>query len=589
MVKAGFLVLFYIFTAICALAQTATIFVPEDCVSIQSAINRANNGDTIIVMPGTYVENIDFLGKAITVKSEKGADVTVIDGNQADSVVTLENGEGNDSILKGFTITNGFGLGINGKGGGILCIDTSPIILDNIIKNNTSDWGAGIFCGGSAIITNNIIMNNDASRNGGGISCKDLSKVINNEISNNNAFTAGGGVACSGYSEVIDNVISDNSSGMSGGGVDCSDTTTVRSNKINRNNSKSGAGIRCDYSDAEISDNIICDNISRMNGGGIACSSGSPKVRRNYIYRNSASYAGGLDLSDCSVFVNRNIIYENEGSSGGGVICDVSFHKTIVLTNNIIAKNKSGWGGGILVSWVYKASVIMVNNTIVDNNATIQGGGVCGEGYSEIINTIIWNNDAPQGAQIYGGGSVSYSNVQGGWPGPGNIDADPFFIDTRKNDYHIKYDSSCKNAGDPSFYNILTMDYDGDPRYEDGFIDIGADEFHEHLYHVGNVRPGGNVDIRVVGNPGASPVRLLFSFDARHNPQMTTYGKLYLVQPIHEFILGGIQSNGVFSYSGKIPSWWSKGDEYYIQAMVGPLGGFDTVLTNAHVLRVVAP
>ena len=71
-------------------------------------------GDEVVVRPGTYEERIDFLGKAITVRSEQGPDVTVIDGGSPSnpdrgSVVVFENGEGPDSVLDGFTLTNGTG------------------------------------------------------------------------------------------------------------------------------------------------------------------------------------------------------------------------------------------------------------------------------------------------------------------------------------------------------------------------------------------------------------------------------------------------------------------------------------------------
>jgi len=78
-----------------------TLNVPGDYATIQGAIDAAVNGDTVLVAPGTYVENIDFLVKAITVKSSSGAEATVIDGgNPPDpdfgSVVTFSNGEGVD-------------------------------------------------------------------------------------------------------------------------------------------------------------------------------------------------------------------------------------------------------------------------------------------------------------------------------------------------------------------------------------------------------------------------------------------------------------------------------------------------------------
>ncbi|MBU0676562.1 MAG: hypothetical protein KJ626_00465 [Verrucomicrobia bacterium] len=82
--------------------------------SIQQAINVAANGDTVIVHPGRYVENINFNGKAITVQSENPetwsvVESTVIDGNNAAPVVRFINGEGPSSKIKGFTITRGQG------------------------------------------------------------------------------------------------------------------------------------------------------------------------------------------------------------------------------------------------------------------------------------------------------------------------------------------------------------------------------------------------------------------------------------------------------------------------------------------------
>ena len=80
------------------LAQT-TWYVPDDFATIQAGIDGSANGDTVIVRDGTYVENINFNGKAITLKSENGPVTTIIDGNQAGTVVTFNSGEGNGSVL----------------------------------------------------------------------------------------------------------------------------------------------------------------------------------------------------------------------------------------------------------------------------------------------------------------------------------------------------------------------------------------------------------------------------------------------------------------------------------------------------------
>lgn len=71
------------------LSAQNTVHVPSDQPSIQAGINAANSGDTVLVAPGTYYENIDFLGKAITLQSQSGAAVTTINGQNSGSVVTF--------------------------------------------------------------------------------------------------------------------------------------------------------------------------------------------------------------------------------------------------------------------------------------------------------------------------------------------------------------------------------------------------------------------------------------------------------------------------------------------------------------------
>jgi hypothetical protein len=124
----------------------STINVPAGQPTIQAAINAASNGDIILVAPGTYTENINFLGKAITVESSKGAKVTIINGGEVASVVTFSSNETPTSVLKGFTLTNGSAT-ITGdyQGGGIAIDNASPTIEDNIIEDNfAEDAGGGI-------------------------------------------------------------------------------------------------------------------------------------------------------------------------------------------------------------------------------------------------------------------------------------------------------------------------------------------------------------------------------------------------------------------------------------------------------------
>jgi hypothetical protein len=115
----------------------ATVRVPAGQPSIQRAIDAANDGDEVLVAPGTYFENINFNGKAITLISEAGPSVTIIDGGHLADVVGFGNGEGPTSVLAGFTIRNGFSQ----VGAGVYAIGASPTIISNIFERNISESG----------------------------------------------------------------------------------------------------------------------------------------------------------------------------------------------------------------------------------------------------------------------------------------------------------------------------------------------------------------------------------------------------------------------------------------------------------------
>ncbi|MHC4765614.1 MAG: hypothetical protein ACYTF2_10945 [Planctomycetota bacterium] len=116
--------------------------------SIQTAIDNAVDADEIVVAPGTYYETIDFLGKAIWLRSADGAENTIIDAQGAGSTVTCASGEGADTTLEGFTITGGTGTLVDmpsvpedvRAGGGMLNLGGSrPTVRNCIFSGNTAD------------------------------------------------------------------------------------------------------------------------------------------------------------------------------------------------------------------------------------------------------------------------------------------------------------------------------------------------------------------------------------------------------------------------------------------------------------------
>ena len=212
------------------------ITVPNTYPSIQEAINAAEDGDTIVVEPGIYRENIDYMGKAIVLQSTDPEDFdvtasTIIDGDKDRSVVTFSSGEPAEATISGFTITNGSGtweeldykeqanqFELKGYlGGGILVLNnSSPTITNNIIFNNKcagEGGGGGIaIWNASATITGNTINQNGAPSGGGiflgGGSGADIKK---NTITGNNAQN-GGGIYVGNHSNVSleENKINDN-------------------------------------------------------------------------------------------------------------------------------------------------------------------------------------------------------------------------------------------------------------------------------------------------------------------------------------------------------------------------------------------
>lgn len=156
--------------------------------NIQEEINNAHQGDIIIVPNGTYPGGIDFLGKAITVKSQYGPKYCIIDGDEVLSGVRFNTSEGRRSILQGFTITHC--IAMNSHGGGIYCGEnTAPTIINCIITGNTARSDSY-----------------DVEAAGGGVLCYRFSKPIfiecrisdNQVISAYNGYTEGAGV-CAFY------------------------------------------------------------------------------------------------------------------------------------------------------------------------------------------------------------------------------------------------------------------------------------------------------------------------------------------------------------------------------------------------------
>ncbi|MHC4528674.1 MAG: BACON domain-containing protein, partial [Planctomycetota bacterium] len=369
---------------------TGGLHVPQEYPTIQAAIDDACEGDVIWVADGVYTaegnRDIDFGGKAITVRNETGPVYCVIDCENSGRGFYFRSGEGEDSVLDGFTITNGRTDDFL-YGGGIACMsDSGPTIRNCIITGNSAVSGGGGICGGDAVIKDCIIRNNSAS--------------------------SGGGIWSGLGTRIVNCIIADNSGG---------------------------------------------------DGGGICC------------------------WQDCDAVIENCVIKDNSGGRGGGISAVIS---DPIIRNCIISGNHASRAGGIYTN---SSALIMTNCTVTGNytDGSASGAWFRTNEIVTVTNCIFWNN-YPQEIYEWKVGDlelrVSYSDIEEDWPGQGNIEADPLFVDRRNENYGVLWGSPCIDAGtNAPAGGLPATDIEGTARPLDGdsdgslIVDMGA---YEYRYYV---------------------------------------------------------------------------------------------------------
>ena len=404
-------------------SQARTITVdddgPADFNNIQAAIDDANDGDIVVIHPGTYTgdgnRDIDFLGKAVTVRSTDPNDLSVVASTVIDCNGTHDNqhrgfgfhrGEDANSVLAGLTITNGYSY----MGGAIFCYRSSPTITNCILSGNTAlDEGGAITGWYNA----------------------EFPRIINCTIKDNSGRGAVWG--CNG--PIKNCTISNNA----GGGL------------------------------------IMC------HGQIINCS-----IKGNY---------GESGLSFCSGQIVNCCVSGNWGGWAGG---GLSFCEGQVVNCIISGNSSTERGGGV---YCLDDSVEIVGCTITGNTSAHGGAIYCmRNSHPEVTNSVLWGN-WPEEIYVWNDAPViRYSNIAGGWPGEGNIDLDPCFVEAGywgdandpniivepndpnsiwvEGDYHLLNGSPCIDSGDPNYVGEPgETDLDGRPRVIGGRVDMGAYEY----------------------------------------------------------------------------------------------------------------
>jgi hypothetical protein len=429
---------------------------------IQDVVDASVPGSVVCVSPGTYVQTVDFGGRALHLLGLGGSVGTVLDAAGVGTVVTFASGETGTSIIEGFTVTGG----VAPAGGGIRIVGASPSLLGLDVTGNEAgfDGGGGISMTGSSSLLMDVVVRDNEARDGGGIVASGGAPVLENVlISGNYSNNFGAGLQTEGGSNLsaTDLVVQDNL----GVGVYLCGGSPDLFNAVIEGNQDSGLSVACGGS-AVVQDSQIVDNVAEE-GGGIFCRGSSLQLNNVLVAGNTATLSGGglwtnhgLFTTGCTVSAVASQFVDNEAGGVGGIF---AFDADVWLSHVAIVGNRSDWAtGGLHVGANAggDGATLTVDHTVITDN-------------------VSWNNSCG-GATVNSGvpTGFSYSNVWGNgrnWrtlPDPtgtnGNISVDPQYLDStpaeiRDWDLHLAVGSPLIDAGNPA-----SSDPDG------GLPDIGA-------------------------------------------------------------------------------------------------------------------
>ncbi|OQB42712.1 MAG: putative outer membrane protein pmp6 precursor [Candidatus Hydrogenedentes bacterium ADurb.Bin179] len=351
----------------------------------------------------------------------------------------------------------GFIANIAETGGGMYSFASGPSLSGCQFSGNAADTGGGMYQYQSALTLQSCAFDyNEAVENGGGIYNDDSDPVITNCIFSNNTAPKGAGIYCNGADaapHLTECLFEKNRANGSGGGMSNNKAVPVLN--------------RC----------IFVQNVAATDfGGGMYNISASPRIEGCVFSGNQAFRGGGMyNLVSSPQVTNSRFAGNRADSSGGGLEDNLA---TTSLTNSIFAGNTSGFGGALLIGGSSTSSLI--NCTVAGNAATFEGGGLYNSNSTPVFgNSIFWDNTAPVGASIHTPDAtrpvITYSCVQGGYTGAGNLDADPLFAGVPPyGSLQLQVGSPCLDTG--TSVGAPAEDYLERPRPQGTGVDMGAYE-----------------------------------------------------------------------------------------------------------------
>jgi len=427
--------------------------------TIQKGVDISIDMDTVYVSNGVYEGGILISNKSISLIGESREE-TKINQLTSSPQISIIDSQVDTTRVENFIIENGS----SNNGGGIYS-SGSTINANNVDfeNNSSSNNGAAINSINSSIIVKNSAFNFNVSENlGGAIFVDPLTtcKIYNSSFDNNGAFW-GGAIATVGGGKLL----------VEGCNISFNTATGNNPNPdFDYPTFGGGGGIYQEWSDSlEIYDSEITNNTAATGAGGGIAVYLSNDVTINNIVLSDNSSSGPPDYPSggggVAFYRVDNVLFENSiiannvsnDNSGGGIFfgsesgqASIVVHATF---NRLTLVNNSALSGGAIFCW--SAILNLYNSTLVQNeasNSEWSGGGLASHYVTEpnIVNSLFYDN-IPN--SIHNGFQqtpvlVAYSLVQEDWAGEGNlIDIDPLFMDQENEDYRLKLDSPCIDAG----------------------------------------------------------------------------------------------------------------------------------------------
>jgi parallel beta-helix repeat protein/predicted outer membrane repeat protein len=219
-------------------------------------------------------------------------------------------------------------------------------------------------------------------------------------------------------------------------------------------------------------------------GGGMLNNGSSPTLTNCTFEGNSATYGGGMHNENSSPTLTNVTFTGNTAGDGGlgdgGGMNNASDSEPVLANVTFSGNTATRWGGGMSNG---DSSPTLTNVTFSENTAGDSGGGIYNYNSSPaLVNCILWGDSSPEIQNVSSMPAVGHSDIQGGYTGTGNIDADPLFLDPVNGDLHLRLGSPCIDAGLNPALNLPDTDFEGDPRILDGngdgtaTVDMGVDE-----------------------------------------------------------------------------------------------------------------